>query len=123
MTAVKHAFRVLRKSPGFTAVAICSMALGIGATSEMFSFADAILLRPLPVADSSRVVAIDNVKSAPFGVNPMVSYPDYADLRDLKLPSDLRASSALGVLALSANAQYLYVALQDHRKVDVAQPH
>ena len=82
MTAVKHAFRVLLKNPGFTAVAICSMALGIGATSAMFSFADAILLRPLPVADSSRVVAIDNVKSAPFGVNPMVSYPDYADLRD-----------------------------------------
>ena len=46
---LKHAFRVLRKDPGFTAVAICSLALGIGATSTMFSFADSMLLRPLPV--------------------------------------------------------------------------
>jgi hypothetical protein len=36
LSSVKHAFRVLRKDPGFTAVAICSMAIGIGATSAMF---------------------------------------------------------------------------------------
>src|SRR5271165_383431 len=82
MTSINHAFRVLRKDPGFTAVAICSMALGIGATAAMFSFADAILLRPLPVAEPQRVVAINTVKSAPFGMNTMVSYPDYVDLRD-----------------------------------------
>jgi predicted permease len=82
MTSINHALRVLRKDPVFTAVAICSMAMGIGATSAMFSFADAILLRPLPVAEASRVVAINTVKSAPFGINTMVSYPDYVDLRD-----------------------------------------
>ncbi|MGA3025667.1 MAG: ABC transporter permease [Bryobacteraceae bacterium] len=82
LTSIKHAFRVLRRDPGFTAVAICSMALGIGATAAMFSFADAILLRPLPVAGPDRVVAINTRTSAPFGNNTRVSYPDYADLRD-----------------------------------------
>ena len=72
MTSVNHALRVLRKDPVFTAVAICSMAMGIGATSAMFSFADAILLRPLPVAEPGRVVAINTAKSAPFGINTMV---------------------------------------------------
>jgi len=82
LTSVKHAFRVLRKDPGFTAVAVCSMAIGIGATSAMFSFADSILLRPLPVADPDRVVAIDAAKPQPFGFNTTVSYLDYVDLRD-----------------------------------------
>jgi predicted permease len=82
LTSVKHAFRVLRKDPGFTAVAICSMAIGIGATSAMFSFADAILLRPLSIADPDRVVTVNTKTSAQWGANTRVSYPDYADLRD-----------------------------------------
>ncbi|MGO9231007.1 MAG: ABC transporter permease [Bryobacteraceae bacterium] len=82
LTSLKHAYRVLRKDPGFTAVAICSMAIGIGATSAMFNMADAMLLRPLPVADPDRVVAINTAKSAPFGSNTAISYPDYVDLRD-----------------------------------------
>jgi hypothetical protein len=82
LLTIKHAFRVLRQDSGFTAVAICSLALGIGATSAMFSFADAMLLRPLPVLNPDRVVTINSAASAPFGLNPTVSYPDYADLRD-----------------------------------------
>ncbi len=82
LTSIKHAFRVLRKDPGFTFAAICSLALGIGATSAMFSFADALLLRPLPVRDPGSVVAVNTVKSAPFGGNSNISYPDYLDLRD-----------------------------------------
>ncbi len=82
LTSLRYAFRVLRKDPGFTFAAICSLALGIGATSAMFSFADALLLRPLPVRDPGSVVAINTVKSAPFGGNSNISYPDYADLRD-----------------------------------------
>src|SRR5271169_3698649 len=82
LTPFKHAFRVLLKDPTFTFVAICSMAMGIGATSAMFSFADAILLRPLSVPEPERVVAINTKKSAQFGMNTRVSYPDYVDLRD-----------------------------------------
>ncbi|HEY1185055.1 MAG TPA: ABC transporter permease [Bryobacteraceae bacterium] len=82
LTSVKHAFRVLLKDPGFTAVAIGSMAIGIGATSAMFNMADFMLLRPLPVSDPDRVVAINTAKSAPFGSNTAISYLDYVDLRD-----------------------------------------
>jgi predicted permease len=82
LTSLKYAFRVLRKDPGFTFAAICSLALGIGATSSMFSFADALLLRPLPVRDPGSVVAINTAISAPFAGNSRISYPDYADLRD-----------------------------------------
>ena len=59
LTSVKHALRVLRKDPVFTAVAIGSLAIGIGATSAMFSLADAMLLRPLPVLQPDRVVALN----------------------------------------------------------------
>jgi hypothetical protein len=62
MTSISHASRLLRKDPGFTAVAVCSLAMGIGATSAMFSFADAILRRPLPVAEPGRAVAINTAK-------------------------------------------------------------
>src|SRR5208283_5930761 len=82
LTSLKHAFQVLRKDPGFTLVAICSLALGIGATSAMFSLADAMLLRPLPVAEPDRVIAVNTATSALFGANSKISYPDYADLRD-----------------------------------------
>ena len=82
MQAVGYALRVLRKDPGFTLVAIGSLALGIGATSAGFSFADALLLRPLPVLRPDRVVAISTAKPALFGSNSPISYPDYADLRD-----------------------------------------
>jgi putative ABC transport system permease protein len=84
LISLHYALRVLRKDPGFTAVAICSLALGIGATSAMFTFADAVLLRPLPVPEPDRVVAISvkTASSAPVGLSRTISYPDYADFRD-----------------------------------------
>jgi macrolide transport system ATP-binding/permease protein len=82
LSSIKHAFRVLRKDPGFTLIAVFSLAIGIGATSAMFSFADAALLRPLPVMKPSGVVNVINAGSAAFGGNTTISYPDYADLRD-----------------------------------------
>jgi len=105
LTPVKHALRVLRKDPGFTAVAICSMAIGIGATSAMFSFADAILLRPLPVAEPDRVVAINTVKSAHFGGNTMISYPDYVDLRDRNRSFDGLVAASFTRLGFSPDAR------------------
>jgi putative ABC transport system permease protein len=55
---IRQAIRLLAKNPGFTAIAALSLAIGIGANSASFSFADALLLRPLPVYEPSRVVTI-----------------------------------------------------------------
>jgi predicted permease len=77
-----YALRILRKNPAFAAVAICSLAIGIGANSAIYSFADAMLLRPLPVLEPSRVVTVNAISSGVFGAASAISYPDYQDLRD-----------------------------------------
>jgi len=107
LTSFKHAYRVLRKDPGFTAVAICSMAIGIGATSAMFNMADFMLLRPLPVADPDRVVAINTAKSAPFGQNTAISYPDYVDLRDHNRSFDGLVAASYAKFGFSPDARSL----------------
>jgi hypothetical protein len=77
---LRYACRTLIHSPGFAAIAILSIALGVGLNAAMFSYVDAILLRPLPVPDSSRIVAVNS--TAPGTRLGSMSYPDYVDLRD-----------------------------------------
>ncbi len=77
---LRYAFRTLRKSPGFTLIAMLSLALGIGANTAMFSYVDSVLLRPLPVRDSGAIVALH--ATAPGAPLSNVSYPDYTDIRD-----------------------------------------
>jgi putative ABC transport system permease protein len=67
--SLRYTVRRLANSPGFTLVAICSLAIGIGATSAQFSIGDALLMRPLPVPEPSRVVALTTSASAAFGTN------------------------------------------------------
>jgi putative ABC transport system permease protein len=76
---LRHGARGLRRAPTFTATAVLTMALGIGACAAIFSVVDAVLLRPLPFPDADRLVALG--ESHPpefphFAVRPM-TFPQW----------------------------------------------
>jgi predicted permease len=76
---VRYALRTLRRQPAFCAVAVLSLALAIGGNSAIFSLADAMLLRPLPVSHPAGLLDVSsNTPDNPF---EGVSFPDYRDLR------------------------------------------
>jgi len=83
---LRYAFRSLRQNPGFALVAIVSLALGIGANAAMYSFADALVLRPMAVPDPSGIVMVQSKMRgesiAQFNIFMPLSYLNYADLRD-----------------------------------------
>jgi macrolide transport system ATP-binding/permease protein len=76
----RHALRLLARNPGFTLVAVLTLALGIGANTAIFSIVSGIFLRPWPVKDPSGLVALstDDRKETDFTIS---SYPDYLDIR------------------------------------------
>ena len=78
---VRFALRMLRKSPGFTAIAVVTMALGIGATTAIFSVLDAVLLEPLPYPAPERLVTVWETRANRPGTKGNISLPDYLDWR------------------------------------------
>jgi len=76
---IRYALRLLAKSPGFTIVAVLTLALGIGANTAMFSVIHAVLLRPLPFADSDRLISVWNDYGSGGQSLPAVSPPDFRD--------------------------------------------
>jgi putative ABC transport system permease protein len=74
---IRYALRTLKKTPGFTVIAVLSLALGIGANTAMFSVVYATLLQPLPFRDASRLMVLN--ENTPRVGNVSVSYPDFVD--------------------------------------------
>ena len=76
---LRFAIRSLRRQPVFTAIAVATLALGIGANTAIFSVINSVLLEPLPYRDPNRLVML--WEKTPGGDRPLVSYPNYLDWR------------------------------------------
>src|SRR6201998_3764741 len=92
-------FRMLRKSPSFTAVAVVTLALGIGANAVVFSLLDALVLRPLNVPGGENIYQIERGKDG----DPTQSYPDYLDLRDRNHDFEGMAAAEMAPAALDSD--------------------
>jgi putative ABC transport system permease protein len=76
---LRFTFRMLRKTPGFTAIAILTLALGIGANTAIFSFVYGVLLAPLPYQNPSQLIVLN--ETTPRVGNVSTSYPNFLDWR------------------------------------------
>ncbi len=78
---VRLAMRSLRRSPGFLAVALVTMAVGIGVSTALFSVVDGVLLRPLPYPHPERLVALYTTNALRHTRTGVVSYPEFSQWR------------------------------------------
>lgn len=92
---VVFGLRLLRKSPGFTAVAVMALALGIGANATVFTVANSLLFQALPFANSDRVLYVSSVNNS-TGLGRGESYPDFHDFQ-----AQVRSFEALGAFSQS----------------------
>ena len=99
---LRYAMRQMRKNPGPTAIMIITLALGIGANNAMFSFSDAILLRPMPVTRPSEIMTIADptLDDSSGGF----SYPDYRDIRKVNRSFSGLAAYRLTTLSVATQA-------------------
>jgi predicted permease len=79
---VRYGLRMLRKSPGFTAIVVLTMALGIGSTTAIFSVVDATLLHPLPYPQPEQLVSIEDDLPGVSAKDVGMSEPEWQDLQD-----------------------------------------
>jgi putative ABC transport system permease protein len=101
---LRHSIRLLLKAPGFTAVAVLTLALGIGANSAIFSLIHALILRELPVRKPDRLVALSTI--TPIGQLAGLSYPMFEEFRRQQIVfSSLFAWSGEPIFTLEAGKE------------------
>jgi predicted permease len=93
-----YAVRTLRRSPGFAATAIISIALGVGANTVVFSVVNALVLKPLPISDPDRVVFVQRV-----GSFVSHSFPVYRDMRDRNVTFEGLTGYRITMMEVEAN--------------------
>src|SRR5688572_20192762 len=79
---LRFALRNLRRSPGFTLAAIATLALGIGATTAIFSVVDGVLLRPTPFVDDGRLLVVWETDRSSGTLREPASFPDFLDFQE-----------------------------------------
>src|ERR1044071_6156931 len=100
---IRYGVVQLRKSPAFTLAAALTLALGIGANATIFSWLNAVILNPLPMVDSERLVSVRWHR--PDGSQIAFSWPDYVDTRArAKTVSGLSAAS-MGPVSLGEGSR------------------
>src|SRR6476646_1216434 len=96
---LRYAARMLLKSPGFTLVAILTLALGIGANTAIFSFIDGVLLKPLPYKDADRIVRV--MEKPPRGERNGISTLNFLDWQHDNDVFDFMAAQGGGAATLT----------------------
>src|SRR5216683_6435604 len=113
---LRYAGRSLRRSPGFAALAVLIMALGIGANTAVFSVVNAVLLRPLAYRDPDRIVTLSDFSPTREAATPLskqVSIPDFQDWHDQSSSFEAMAyySSREGAVIRGSEAEYARITL------------
>ena len=98
---VRHALRLLRRNPVFAAVAVMSLALGIGVNGAIFGLADALILRPLPVPNPGAIVTVNENGPDDRLAGGSMSYPNYLDVRNSARSFDGLVAARSAMVAFS----------------------
>jgi putative ABC transport system permease protein len=113
---VRYGLRTLRRNPGFAALSILIMGLGIGANTAVFSVVNAVLLKPLSYHDPDRIVTISNAsttREAPTALSKQVSIPDFEDLQAQSFSFEAMAyyASRETAVMLGSTSEYARVSI------------
>ncbi|MBO0861031.1 MAG: ABC transporter permease [Chloracidobacterium sp.] len=101
---LRYGARILLKKPGFTLIAVVTLALGIGANTAIFSIVNAVLLRPLPYAEPERLVALWERNTQRLEYRSSISYPNFFDWRAQSKSFERMASYYTNGMALTGVA-------------------
>ena len=106
---LRYGLRMLAKSPGFAAVAILTLAVGIGANTTIFSVVNAVLLRPLPFPEPERLVSVGGIDLRNNEHDRALSYPDFVDFRKQNRTLESLAAYSSGDATLTNAGEPLHL--------------